>query len=1535
LSWGPAQSVVRILGPKSATAGTGTAGTAFFLTDGEGALLASCAHVIRDNSHAGPGQFVRISVERQDPESSAINGRAYVEPKYWREPEAEDIAVLRLDGAMPARSAALPLVPLLDDSRVHRSWGFPVAKAVEGLAATVSGLAPAMDAGRPALQGRSEEVSFGFSGAPVWDDESDAAIGMVMSIVGAEADAGGRQKTTFFIRPTEEIWRVCPEARGLPDNPYRGLAVFEDEDASLYNGRSRAIETLIARLSEADFVAVVGPSGSGKSSLVRAGLTKGLDATPVFGLAGKLRLSFRPGMTPALDLVMAAAEHASPGVLEGRLGLSGGELHPGEHVQEVLGPRIRALDPGVLAGAVRGALAAGAILIVDQFERLFTDCPDEGARWHFADTLLAIASEEIKVLLTLRADFYGRVLEILELGEAVDRAQVTVLPMTHDELLDAVLKPARTHRRVFEPGLAEQLVDDVEGSAGSLPLLQLALTELWARDASAGILRKSTYDALGTYTTAGEALRIRGVIAAIAEELWQRLNEDQRVAGSRLLLSLVAPASVGAGAGGTARASRRIWWAELDDEMRCVADDLVDARLLTTASDPTTGKPTVEVAHEALIWAWPRLARLAEKHADFVRWYDADLAPFFRRWQEGGSSSDQFLRGDALKTAEEWLRTAPELLAAPATDFIERSISEREKEEERRRREAERERERQRALRLSESLRLASEARAATAAEPQTALLVAWEALLRDHNELSEAVFREALERLPSPVRVLRSCDSPRVTLGFLSDGTIYASAPELGTIELWDVSGASIGGFQVEGGGTTIVAALRHDAHLLAYRSGVLRLHDRAGALLDSCEVPNAPLAESRIDWWGLSVADNDACLLHVDKQTWLARAADGEISTVEALKFVADSPKGPRWDETLHSPMSNLLTATLDRRGQTILTEGDDGIRVWNTDGSLRFALDDTRNPASALMLDNGTVVAGSMDGAGAVWDKTGTPRGTFREAGGRDLFICAVDPSGRYVATTVNQSGVTDIRDSTGEVIATLGGHEGHIWAIAFSADCDLAATGGDDGAIRVWDWRKQEERHRLAGRGATVKQLAFHPEDSATLISTDSDGSVRLWQLAAAVIPRYVGHRGHLHAFETTPVGVISSGEDNTSRIWSSTGRSATMEGRLLTWTRTTASGTALAVTAARGPVVRLWELGPSDPVQLCEVSTRERWPNASEINDAAISSDGRFLALVAQAWAVLLETSDGGGTYDVIGPDGPDVEESHRAITGFGFRPDGSRLVIASSNGTVWLWNTDGRAAGSFVAARSSPDRIFDLGIDPLGELIATGVRWEAGLWDWDGHRVGKLNTLGYKVRRVAFSPDGGLIVTVADNANVPGSEYVVELWRRSGERIGLLDVRGGLGRRPVFDHEGRYFCMPSRGGVAVLNRDGRRLTTLVGAPRTYATAFVMEPNAELVVAAFSDGLGRLWSPKSGRHRATMRIGDAEGLTFSPDGGELLVATPSGAIDRHALDVKDLFPLAAERVEGTLSQEELERFGIDTPLLRLDAMRPVMPERVAS
>jgi WD40 repeat protein len=1372
VSWQPKRAIVRVLEPDG-----DTAGTAFFVAPD---LLATCAHVL-------VGDDVDVEFGGVVVPARVVAQRA---------PEAEDLALLRVDGP----GTPVVLAPLLDARRRHLSWGFPAVKAVEGMAATVTELAPATDAGIPALQARSEEVSFGFSGAPVWDDETDAVIGVVMGI--AAGDPGGRQGTTFFVRPAEELWKLCPALRGTPENPYRGLEVFEAEHAALYFGRDRAIELLIDRLAADDFVAVVGPSGSGKSSLVRAGLEKGLADRPPLELEARRRIVFRPGTAPSLDLERATL-----------------------------------------------ALDGPAIVVVDQFERLFTDCADPAERRRFADALLALADPDVKVLLTLRADFYGEVLALPALGAAVAAGQVTVLPMTHDELLGAVIEPARARLRLLEPGLAEQLVDDVEGRPGDLPLLQLVLTRLWAAGAGSGMLDRATYEALGSHAADGEPLRVRGVIARLAEDFWRSLDVGEQAAATRLLLGLAAPGGV----------SRRVWRLEADRAMQAVADRLVDARLLTSGTDAATGRPTIEVAHEALISAWPRLHRLATRHEEFIRFYDTDLAPFLRH---GG----MLLRGEALKRAEGWLATAPELLSRPAADFIAASARRREDE-------LEAELERRRAVRLSESLRLAAEARAALDAQPDVALLVASEAMDRDHNGISEAVFRDALARLPAEVLILRPAGSPAADVGVLADGTIFSASPLHGEIELWTAEGEPTAKCVLPAGAGISAAAV--GSRVLALRGSRLYLIRRDGTIVAELELPGPQFART------LSLAvDGDDGLVYEGERCSLVHVGADVLELVRTLRLVAESED----DATRHPAGRRLRDVQL---GELILSVTDDDVRVWSRGGDPWGRIEVAGVPASVCQLAGGRVLVAESSGGWVTWhDGIKT---SFRDADSKPAVeILAIDRAADRVVTRAGS--VVELRDRSGALVAEL---LGDARTAAVAAGPRRVATGDDSGTVRIFDGREGAPVAALFGHADMVVSIAFLPADPEVAVSADNDGEVRLWRLGRPAVPRFAERtrpmslrRSGDAVVAATDLDVTLDGRTIVGRVVAQQGSViATVDDRRL---RIARAGTAPLVLEADVPFVRAVAIAPTQ-THVATFATPE------------LNRDLRIWSL-ADGSAVRIGREEFPGRW------------SPSNSAALAFRADGARLAVAVEDGTGWIWTVGGERVGRFAFGPPDFGQAFELASDPLGELIAVSGRDRAVLCDWNGERVGELPVAGQMGTRVAFVPGGRCILTTAPSGEA-GSGDVAELFTRDGERVARL-ATGLSDAWPLLDPHGRYVCLSDDAALVIFDvTTGARVGAIAGPLRATVESSDVSPDGELVAAAASDGIVRIWSWAERRIVSTFSVDDPRLLSFSPDGRELLCATRAEGIDRYPVDVADLLPAARARMPRPLTDAERARFGI--------------------
>jgi len=485
----------------------------------------------------------------------------------------------------------------------------------------------------------------------------------------------------LYVRPGDEAklqWKLvdAPAVERTPDadpspltpppslptvpNPYRGLEAFEAAHAANYFGRAAMVEKLLTKVQTTNFVAVVGPSGSGKSSLVRAGLVTALGKGKLPGSRDWQVAIIRPGDDPLRALATPLVTQIGPDlqpverlkqVRAMAAGLQDGSLPIGDVLAEV-----RTLHPGL----------PRLLLIFDQFEETFTLCSDEALRRTFLQTLLAAAAPQghpplgapwLTILFTLRADFYGRVLEDEPLGRRVDAGLVNVLPMTAAERRAAIEQPALNAGRRFAEGLVQTILDDIETEPGELPLLQFALTELWERQTPEGVLTHAAYAAIGA---------VSGAIAKRADQTFKGLQSDEQAAVRRIFTRLVRVAQPDEGAEDT---KRRITLAEVDPVMQALVYKLADARLLVTGRDEQSGSETVEVAHEALIRGWDELKRWLNNDREFLLWRQR-LRALVANWVMSHQDEGALLRGALLTEAKAWLQTRPADLSEQEQVFI-------------------------------------------------------------------------------------------------------------------------------------------------------------------------------------------------------------------------------------------------------------------------------------------------------------------------------------------------------------------------------------------------------------------------------------------------------------------------------------------------------------------------------------------------------------------------------------------------------------------------------------------------------------------------------------------------------------------------------------------------------------------------------------------------------------------------------------------------------------------------------------------------
>ena len=434
--------------------------------------------------------------------------------------------------------------------------------------------------------------------------------------------------------------------------PYRGLLYFREEDAPFFFGRAEAITQLVHAVQQHNLVAVVGASGSGKSSVVRAGLVPELRKSrervweiativptdrPIHALAAALMPLLEPDMSETTRLIETNMQ--AKALLQGTIKLR-------DIVDRLLAKQ---------AGTDR------LLLIVDQWEELFTLCQDDAARRCFIDNVLdATATTRVSVVLTLRGDFFGRAITAHRpLSDRVQGAQVNLGPMNREELRLAIQEPAQKVGLTFEAGLVDLIMEQVGDEPGLLPLVEFVLRRLW-EDRHGGKLHHEAYKVMG---------QLQGAIAQKAESLFVKLSEGDQRKVQQIFLRLVRPGE------GEADTRRRATFGEVGEEGRGLAKVLADERLLVTSQLAGGEEETIEVSHEALIRHWQRLKGWVDADRRFLAWQQR-LSAVVKEWEASHRSADLLLRGLPLTEAVEWLnKRKPDDLSSVEREFVTASIN--------------------------------------------------------------------------------------------------------------------------------------------------------------------------------------------------------------------------------------------------------------------------------------------------------------------------------------------------------------------------------------------------------------------------------------------------------------------------------------------------------------------------------------------------------------------------------------------------------------------------------------------------------------------------------------------------------------------------------------------------------------------------------------------------------------------------------------------------------------------------------------------
>ncbi len=1125
--------------------------------------------------------------------------------------------------------------------------------------------------------------------------------------------------------------------------PYQGLYHFNPQTAEYFFGRELFIEEIYKYTETRNFIPVLGASGSGKSSVILAGLV------PKLADVGHWQFThFRPGKDPFLALAQALVPLYEPSLDQTDCMAQARKLS--EYFQNNT-----ILLSDVLDRIKHNYFGDRILLIADQFEELYTLCDNKQTRQKFIDTLLntfGSINEESSlstVLVTaMRVDFLGNVLSYHKLADIFRNRNVIIRSMNLDELREVIEKPAQKLGVSFEEGLVETILKDVDKQPGILPLLEFALTELWQKREGKQLTHKA-YEEIG---------QVSGALTHYADNKFSKLKEKEKEQVRRIFVQLVSP---GAGTEDTRRVATK---AELNETNWDLVKKLADARLVVTSrtflssgTENNSGQETVEVVHEALIKNWGQLKGWMAIDREFRSWQE-QLRSVMRQWEANNRDNGSLLRGAALAKAEEKVQERPEELIAEEV-FIRESIQERDRLKQE---EAERQ---QRELETAQKL-----------AQAQTEALQAAEARekqqKRDNQKLRlGATFLGVLFLITLGTAGWAWNQTKEAKLN-LADSLARTSIALLTQGKEFDALVKAIQARKIlqqyQERDPEVMSALIANIYESSQRHH-LQGHDksvRSVSISNDGKIIVSGSEDKTIKVWNLETGKTHTLTGH-DGEVWSVSITDNGKTIVSGSEdktikvWNLETRKGELID-TLTGHHGSVLSVSISKDGQTIVSGSNDKtIKVWNLEtrkGELIHTLTGHHGPVISVNISNdgNTIVSGSKDKTIKVWNLETEKK----------LIHTLTGHTGSVLSVSISKDGKTIVSGSDdktikvwnletrkgklkGELIRTLTGHDSWVESVSISNDGKTIVSGSDDKTIKVWNLETGAEIPTLTGHDYQVNSVSIS-KDGKTIVSGSKDKTIKVWNLETGELIRTLGVdplTGHHNWVESVSISndgktIVSGSRDKTIKVWN----------------------------LEKGELIRTLGVDP--------LTKHHGW--VSSLN---ISNDGKTIVSGSRDKTIKVwNLAKGELIRTLTGHD--------KDVLSISISKDGKTIVSGSYGNTIKVWNLE---TGAEIRTLTGHGReVSSVSISNDSKTIVSGS-YDKTIKVWDLETGAEIRTLtGHDsdVYSVSISNDGKTIVS--------GSyDKTIKVWNIDLDWLierGCNRIRNYLQNNPTVKEEDRKLC---------------------------------------------------------------------------------------------------------------------------------------------